>query len=101
MTHPHDTLKLASPEGPFLLRTAGRVFSTPSLANATQISRSLIEESGAGASSWSGATVHREGREDLVAVLSYNGRAYLPCRSNPEGRPIPGELEFDLTEEAL
>lgn len=91
-------LKLAAPEGPFLLRTAGRVVSTPSLENASTISRSLIADGGVGSSEWGGATVHREEGE-LVAVLSYNGRAFLPGRTNDLGRPLAGDLEFDLTSE--
>lgn len=93
-------LKLTPPAGPFVLRTAGRNFTTPTLEDASSVSRSLIREEGDGASTWGGASVHEEdGR--LVAVLSYNGRAYLPAGTNPDGRPLPGDLEFDLSAESV
>lgn len=93
-------LKLTPPAGPFVLRTAGRDFTIPTLSDASSVSCSLIRDAGDGASTWSGASVHGE-EGKLVAVLSFNGRAYLPADTNPEGHPLPGDLEFDLSAESI
>lgn len=91
-------LKLAQPTGPFLLRTAGLDgITVPTIADASSVSRNLISESGVGSSEWSGAEVRLEETGELIAVLSYNGRAFNPGRANDLGRVLPGELEFDLT----
>lgn len=91
-------LKVIPPAGPFLLRTAGQeAISTPTIANASRVALAL--RAGVPSSAWGGATVHREDGQ-LVAVLSFNGRAWMPGGTNPEGRPIPdSRMEFDLTSE--
>jgi hypothetical protein len=38
-----------------------------------------------------------ESRE-CVAVVSYNGRAWVPGGTNPEGMRLPGKVEFDLAQ---
>jgi hypothetical protein len=87
-------LKLAHPECSLLLRTAGTDYTVPTLQAASVISRSLIEESGLGCSEWDGAVVLNETTKEVVAVLSYNGRAWAPGKTF-EGRVLAGELEFE------
>jgi hypothetical protein len=92
-------LKLVPPAGPFLLDTAGdESILVPTLEAASSTARALIKESGVGSRDWSGAVVRLEDTHEVIAVLSYNCRAWSPSgRTNPEGQALPGELEFDLT----
>lgn len=94
--------------GPFLVevgeydvqdRPQVKMLTVPTLEAAARACREYIDDQGLGGSDWCGGQVFRDDDErECVAVVSYNGRVWLPGGSNPEGQRVPDMTrEFDLT----
>lgn len=100
MSDTKPSLKIAalSVEGPLLVKVAKkRLVSVPDLAEASRVCREHIDSKGIGARGWSGGEVLRDDESrECVAVVSYNGRVWVPGGTNPEGRRLASSQEFDL-----
>jgi hypothetical protein len=72
-------------------------FSVPNLEAASRVCVAYVEEEGIGSRDWAGGEVVDDVTRQVVAVVSYNGRVWMPGGTNPEGLAIPSlDLEYDL-----
>lgn len=100
------TTKIAAStvEGPLLVKVGSCYdeklldVSVPDLEEAANVCRSYIDDGGLGGSEWLGGEVVSEETGLCVAVISYNGRAWMPSSvRGPEGHALPdSRVEFDF-----
>lgn len=70
--------------------------SVPDITGAVRTCRAYIEEEDLGSSNWAGGAVFRDdGTRACVAIVSYNGRVWVPSGEvNPEGLALPSRQEI-------
>ncbi|MCK5643382.1 MAG: hypothetical protein KAJ19_21410 [Gammaproteobacteria bacterium] len=71
--------------------------SVPSLQAASKAVVGYIDDEELGSRDWHGGDVRYEDNDDVIAVVSYNGRVWGAKPVEGESRYVPdGELEYEL-----
>jgi hypothetical protein len=91
-------------EGPLLVKVGSihdeklKDFSVPDLEEAAKVCWAYVVDENLGASEWLGGEVVSEATGLCVAVVSYNGRVWMPSSvRNPEGRALADErVEYEV-----